>query len=166
MSWKRLAVWLQSVALGGLCYSGLILTQPARSQMAPNAQPQGTPSQGMQNQGTPVTPKRHAMPPSYRGGSDAMKAPDTMKTPDAMTPPNAVKDVTGMGKSTVSGASRSAMSEADIQAARSSGKVWVNTSTGVYHKSGKWYGTTKSGKFMTEEEATKAGYRPAKTEHK
>jgi len=52
----------------------------------------------------------------------------------------------------------------EIQAAKSSGKVWVNTDSGVYHKSGKWFGATKQGKFMTEQDAVKAGYRPAKNE--
>jgi hypothetical protein len=52
-------------------------------------------------------------------------------------------------------------SSADIAAAKSSGKVWVNTETGVYHKSGRWYGATKKGKFMTEEEAKAAGYKAA-----
>jgi hypothetical protein len=55
-------------------------------------------------------------------------------------------------------------SDAEIQAAKSAGKVWVNTDSGVYHKSGKWYGATKQGKFMTEQEATKAGFRAAKNE--
>jgi hypothetical protein len=41
--------------------------------------------------------------------------------------------------------------------------VWVNTSTKVYHKEGAFYGATKHGKFMTEDDATKAGYRAAKT---
>jgi hypothetical protein len=40
--------------------------------------------------------------------------------------------------------------------------VWVNTDSGVYHKSGKWYGNTKNGKWMTEQDATKAGYHDAK----
>lgn len=53
---------------------------------------------------------------------------------------------------------------AEIQSARSSGEVWVNTETGVYHKSGKWYGATKNGKFMPEQEAIKSGYRAAKNE--
>src|SRR5690349_21644033 len=128
MSWKRLAVWLQGVALGGLCYSGLMLTQPAKGQMPPSAQPQGTSGQEMQNQGTPVTPKRRAMPAPYRNGSDVMRAPGTMQSPGSMTPPNAARDATGAAKSTVSGASRSAMSDSEIQAAKSSGKVWVNTS--------------------------------------
>ena len=43
------------------------------------------------------------------------------------------------------------------------GKVWVNTKSGVYHKEGdRWYGKTKQGKYMTEEEAIKAGYRADK----
>ena len=41
-------------------------------------------------------------------------------------------------------------------------RVWVNTSTGVYHcPSTRWYGTTRSGTFMTEAEAQQHGYRPA-----
>lgn len=55
------------------------------------------------------------------------------------------------------------VSESDIAAAKAEGKVWVNTETGVYHKGGKWYGATKQGKFMTEQEAIKAGYRASKT---
>jgi hypothetical protein len=49
----------------------------------------------------------------------------------------------------------------EIAAAKASGKVWVNTESGVYHKSGRWYGKTKSGKFMTEADAKTAGYKPA-----
>jgi hypothetical protein len=55
-------------------------------------------------------------------------------------------------------------SASDIAEARAAGKVWVNTETGVYHKSGRWYGKTKQGKFMSEDEAKKAGYHAAKSE--
>ena len=43
------------------------------------------------------------------------------------------------------------------------GMVWVNTDTGVYHRKGsRWYGKTKHGKYMLEEDAIKAGYKAAK----
>jgi cytoskeletal protein RodZ len=46
--------------------------------------------------------------------------------------------------------------------ANSAGMVWVNTDSGVYHKPGThWYGKTKQGKYMTEGDAQKAGYRAA-----
>ena len=44
----------------------------------------------------------------------------------------------------------------------SSGMVWVNTDSGIYHKPGtRYYGKTKQGKYMTEADAIKAGYRTA-----
>jgi hypothetical protein len=49
----------------------------------------------------------------------------------------------------------------EIADAKAKGLVWVNTSTKVYHKDGQFYGTTKHGKFMTEADAQKAGYRAA-----
>ena len=43
------------------------------------------------------------------------------------------------------------------------GMVWVNTATGVYHYEGDhWYGNTKEGKYMSEQDAIKAGYRASK----
>lgn len=53
-------------------------------------------------------------------------------------------------------------SSQDIADARAKGLVWVNTSTHVYHKeSSSLYGKTKRGKFMTEDDAKKAGFRAA-----
>ena len=57
---------------------------------------------------------------------------------------------------------KSAPSPDDIADAKAKGLVWVNLSTHVYHKGGPLYGHTKRGKFMTEEDAKKAGYRLAK----
>jgi pyruvate/2-oxoglutarate dehydrogenase complex dihydrolipoamide acyltransferase (E2) component len=44
------------------------------------------------------------------------------------------------------------------------GQVWVNTETGIYHRQGsRFYGTTRTGKYMTEQDAKQAGYKPAPT---
>jgi hypothetical protein len=51
----------------------------------------------------------------------------------------------------------------EIADAQAKGMVWVNTSTKVYHKDGAYYGKTKKGKIMAEDEAKKAGYTAAKT---
>ena len=46
--------------------------------------------------------------------------------------------------------------------ANSTGMVWVNTDSGIYHKPGtRYYGKTKQGKYMSEADAIKAGYRAA-----
>ena len=55
-----------------------------------------------------------------------------------------------------------APSASEIAAAKASHKVWVNLDTGIYHKGGRWYGKTKTGKFMSVDDAKKAGYKAAK----
>jgi hypothetical protein len=43
--------------------------------------------------------------------------------------------------------------------------VWANTGSKIYHKPGsRYYGKTKEGKWMTEQDAVKAGYRAAENE--
>ena len=52
---------------------------------------------------------------------------------------------------------------AHAQTPPSPGMVWVNTESRIYHKAGsRWYGETKQGKWMTEADAQKAGYKAAK----
>ena len=101
-------------------------------------------------------------PASPQEQSDTGVKPKKPRKSDAATMPapatNAVEN-----KAKVPAPVKNA-SDTEIQAAKSSGKVWVNTDSGVYHKGGKWFGATKQGKFMTEQEAVKAGYRPAKNE--
>ncbi len=58
-----------------------------------------------------------------------------------------------------------AKSAPQAQPSPGSGMVWVNLDSGVYHKEGtKYYGKTKNGKYMSESDALKAGYRAAKNE--
>jgi hypothetical protein len=57
---------------------------------------------------------------------------------------------------------KSAPSASEIADARTTRKVWVNLDTGIYHRGGHWYGKTKNGKFMTLDDARRAGYKPAK----
>jgi hypothetical protein len=85
------------------------------------------------------------------------------KTEKAMTQTPAPAK-TGKAKSATGSAQRAmpSVSESEITAAKADGKVWVNTQTGVYHKGGRWYGATKQGKFMTEDEAIRSGYRVSK----
>ncbi len=96
---------------------------------------------------------------------DATSVPATT---DANTTNNPVektegtKSPTGTAKEAKSAPAKT-VSESEISAAKADGKVWVNTASGVYHKGGEWYGATKQGKFMTEQEAKQAGYRAAKS---
>jgi len=60
-------------------------------------------------------------------------------------------------------ASPAPASSVEPRTAPAAGMVWVNTATKVFHRQGDpWYGRTKEGKFMTEADAVKAGYRASK----
>ena len=50
---------------------------------------------------------------------------------------------------------------AEISDAQGKGMVWANSNTKVYHKNDAFYGKTKHGRFMTEADAQKAGYKLA-----
>jgi DNA uptake protein ComE-like DNA-binding protein len=64
--------------------------------------------------------------------------------------------------STSAGAGKSEPSVA-YQAPPSKGMVWVNLETKVYHREGdRWYGRTKRGKYMSEADAARQGYRLSK----
>ena len=96
----------------------------------------------------------------------AAKSSSTSKSaaaaPAAAAPASA--GAPGPGPATHSTASKSAPAP-DVAArpAPARGMVWVNTATKVYHYEGdQWYGKTKEGKYMTEQDAIKAGYRASK----
>lgn len=101
--------------------------------------------------------KKAGAPETAAAGQAASSAPDTTKKTgraDRMGPP---------ASETATPVPAKIVSNGEIAAARASGKVWVNTESGAYHKGGRWYGATKQGKFMTELDAIQAGYHAAGT---
>lgn len=80
-----------------------------------------------------------------------------LQTPKQASERTATKAAT----TTTKAATTSAPSDKEIADAQAKGLVRVNTDSTVYHKSGRFYGKTKQGKFMSEADAQKAGYRAA-----
>ena len=57
---------------------------------------------------------------------------------------------------------RRAFEQADARWPSDHGWVWINTSSGIYHRPGtRWYGNTGSGKYLPEWAAWLEGYRVA-----
>ena len=95
----------------------------------------------------------------------AEASPTATPTPAPAAAPTPTPAAAPAAKSTKRTPADSAgVSDADIARAQSSGMVWVNTDSGVYHKSGRYFGKTKQGKFMSEADAKRANYREAKQE--
>ncbi|HKB69984.1 MAG TPA: helix-hairpin-helix domain-containing protein, partial [Thermoanaerobaculia bacterium] len=101
--------------------------------------------------GTAAAPSAPALPPapSRRGEAAPAPAPPApyAEAPSAQAP----------------SAQETETPTPQVRTPPSAGMVWVNTATKVYHREGDpWYGRTKAGKFMTEADAIKAGYRASK----
>jgi DNA uptake protein ComE-like DNA-binding protein len=88
-------------------------------------------------------------------------APAAGRSAPASAPPPAAPPAASSAKKTSSTAAEAAAGPPQQPPVK--GMVWVNTETKVFHREGDhWYGNTKQGKFMTEADAIKAGYRESK----
>ncbi|HEY2798510.1 MAG TPA: helix-hairpin-helix domain-containing protein [Thermoanaerobaculia bacterium] len=90
--------------------------------------------------------------PASTSAPSGASSTGTSATSSSASTRNAPKDSSSEGEPEVA-----------ARTAPAAGMVWVNTATKVYHYEGdRWYGKTKEGKFMTEADAVKAGFRASK----
>jgi len=99
----------------------------------------------------------------------AQQTDNQAKTTSASAQPSAKKSPDDTNKNKTNGSNNGAtpattaakpIETLKTPPSKNAGMVWVNTESGVYHKPGsRWYGRTKQGKYMTEADAIKAGYK-------
>lgn len=129
---------------------------PAAATPAPAPTPAPTPSEtttGRKKKATAETAEAEKTTRTRKSKKSATEVPSQSFVPPGITP-----------KAEESAPPVKNATRGQVRSAQSNGMVWVNTDSGIYHKGGRWYGNTKQGKFMTEDEAVKAGYRAAQNE--
>ncbi len=114
----------------------------------------------------PALASSHGSPPKDPAASTSKKKMNSRENVSSKDQPATASD-SGSAQTPTEPAKPSSAapaSAAEIAAAKSSHKVWVNLNSGIYHTRGRWYGKTKKGRFMTADEARKAGCKAARRE--
>jgi hypothetical protein len=107
----------------------------------------------------------NATKPAEKKSADGSPTTKKSKTNNPVSTTAATAPTPAPGQAPLAGVPASAPASAATAAqktppSKNSGMVWVNTESGVYHRPGtRWYGRTKQGKYMTEADAIKAGYK-------
>jgi hypothetical protein len=100
-----------------------------------------------------ATAKRIVAGRPYGSANDLARVGVSRRTITAITPM-----VTGNGVDSASTPARKVVPMPPVP-----GMVWANLDTKRYHQEGsRWFGATKNGKYMTEADAVRAGYKAAK----
>ena len=103
---------------------------------------------------------------SVSGGGAAASMPAPAPAPSKKSSSSAASAGDAAPAAPASMPSKSAASTAS-QGTPGPGMVWVNLDSGIYHYPGtRYYGKTKSGKYLSESDAVKAGYHAAENEKK
>jgi len=124
-------------------------TQQTGDQAKGDSSATTTTKSAKKNADSTATPKKNS--------SKSSTAPNAAAAP-VSKPPAAPSGTLG----STAPATKPTSAQQQTSPVNSGGMVWVNTDSGVYHKPGThWYGKTKQGKYMTEADAQKAGYRAA-----
>jgi cytoskeletal protein RodZ len=113
---------------------------------------------------SPSPAEKAASPsPAEKAASPSPAESPTASPKARPTPKKAKAETKARPAATPAPAARSAKEAANPPAPGGGhGQVWVNTETGVYHREGSpFYGTTRKGKYMTEQDAIQAGYKRA-----
>jgi hypothetical protein len=144
----RNTLYLALVSALFLFVGTLSLRAAAAQQPADQADSSSTKKPSNPKQAPAAAPATAA--PTAAAASTPAAKPAPATTPAASTP-----------AASTPAASKSAATQ-QTPPAKSNLMVWVNTDSGIYHKPGtRFYGKTKQGKYMSEADAIKAGYRPA-----
>ena len=97
------------------------------------------------------------------GATAAAGPAPVVRKAEAKAAPTLVPTPTPVAPTAAPAAKPAPAAQASYTPPPAAGMVWVNLESKVYHKEGdRWYGKTKNGKYMTEADAIKAGYRAVK----